>query len=455
VPGGGPAIIVAGDVSVDWCFVNPAADTMSAMDVGWAFGSEVGVHLDALPGGTVRLAELLRHAAPKTGAVARVIGPALPPKVVRSPREPRITQTFSTVTQLPAKGHRGPSVWRISDLLGTHLAHEVDTFLPALLPARPEALVLHDLGYGFRAAREAWEPLLALEPSRVFYATTSPMQGNPLLSALLDEYPDRLTVLAGIADLRKGGAAIGMALSWEQLAEETDATVRRLALSRAARTVVSVNLEGAVLVERDGPTTLAFDPRLLEGEYLSARAGLMGAYHHASIAALVWGSLIDEDPATSACRGIAGGRALQDHGFVTGRGHGEPDLDYPFERGAEAGAAEPTLFRTVRHPAGETRSILAQTFDAASLADAAVDAVLGGPESLPGGLPIETIGAWSSVDRAEIEALRGMAQIVSQYVRQYQTGERLERPLSVPYPPVQPLAVRQCRRSAGGLPRGA
>ena len=257
------------------------------------------------------------------------------------------------------------------------------------------------------------------------------MQGNPLLSTLLELYPDRLTVLAGIADLRKGGAAIGMALSWEQLAEETDATVRRMALSRASRTVVSVGLEGAVLVERDGPTTLAFDPRHLEGEYLSARAGLMGAYHLAGIAALVWGSLLDEDPATSACRGIAGGRALQDSGFVAGKGHGGPDLDYPFARVAAARAADPTLFRAVRHPAGESRSILAQTFDADALADAAVDAVLGGPESLPGGLPIETIGAWSSVDRTEIEALRGMAQIVSQYVRQYQTGERLERPLSL------------------------
>jgi len=429
--GSAPVIVVAGDVSVDWCFVNPAADTLATIDFGWVFGSDVGVHLDGLPGGTVRLAEVLRRIASKTVPGAKVIGPMLPPEIVRSPRDTHVTQTFSTVTPLPAKGHGGPAVWRVSDYLGTHLAHEVATFLPADLPARAHVLVLHDLGYGFRAAREAWEPLLALDPGHIIYATTSPMQGNPLLGTLLDTYADRLTLVAGIMDLRKGGAAIGMALSWEQLAEDTDATVRRLPMGRAARTVVSVNLEGAVLVDRDGPTTLAFDPRLLEGGYLSERAGLMGAYHHATIAALVLGSLIDEDPATSAARGIAGGRALQDCGFVTGQGHDEPDLEFPFDEVARAVAAEPTLFRSARHPAGETRSILAQTFDAASLAEAAVDAVLGGPESLPGGLPIETIGAWSSVDRVEIEALRGMAQIMSQYVRQYQTGERLKRPLSL------------------------
>jgi hypothetical protein len=426
-----PVIVVAGDVSVDWCFVNPAADTLTTIDFGWVFGSDVGVHLDGLPGGTVRLAELMHRTAAGAVPGATVIGPKLPAAIVRSPRDIHVTQTFSTVTPLPAKGHDGPAVWRVSDYLGTHLAHNVATFLPAELPARPDVLVLHDLGYGFRAAHEAWEPLLALDPRRIFYATTSPMRGNPLLGTLLETFADRLTLLAGIMDLRKGGAAIGMALSWEQLAEETDATVRRLPLGRAARTVVNVNLEGAVLVDRDGPTTLAFDPRLLEGEYLSARAGLMGAYHQATIAALVWGSLTAEEPATSAARGIAGARALQDTGFVTGRGHDDPDLGFPFDEVAAAVAAAPTLFRSVTHAAGETRSILEQTFDAESLAEAAIDAVLGGPESLPGGLPIETIGAWASVDRVEIEALRGMAQIVSQYVRQYQTGERLKRPLSL------------------------
>ncbi len=426
-----PVIVVAGDVAVDWCFVNPAADTLATIDFGWVFGSDVGVHLDGLPGGTVRLAGVLRGIALKIAPAATVIGPSLPPEIVRSPRDTHVTQTFSTVTPLPATGHGGPVVWRISDFLGTHLAHEVDTFLPADLPAQPNVLVLHDLGYGFRAAREAWEPLLALDPRHIFYATTSPTQDNPLLETLLDAYADRLTLLAGMMDLRKGGAAIGMALSWEQLAEDTDATVRRLPMARATRTVVSVNLEGAVLVDRDGPTMLTFDPRLLEGEYLSARAGLMGAYHLPTIAALVLGSLTSEDPTTSAARGIAGGRALHDSGFATGPGRDDPDLGFPLDEVARAVAAEPTLFRSVRHPAGETPSILAQTFDAASLAEAAVDAVLGGPQSLPGGLPIETIGAWSSVDRVEIEALRGMAQIMSQYVRQYQTGERLERPLSL------------------------
>src|SRR5665648_7872 len=207
--GSAPVIVVAGDVAVDWCFVNPAADTLAAIDVGWVFGSDVGVHLDGLPGGTVRLAEVLHRTAAKAVPGAKVIGPTLPTEIVRSPRDTHVTQTFSTATPLPAKGHGGPAVWRVSDYLGTHLAHEVDTFLPAHLPARPHVLVLHDLGYGFRAAREAWEPLLALHPRHIFYATTSPIQGNPLLGILLDACADRLTLLAGIMDLRRRVARRG------------------------------------------------------------------------------------------------------------------------------------------------------------------------------------------------------------------------------------------------------
>ena len=76
--GSAPVIVVAGDVAVDWCFVNPAADTLAAIDVGWVFGSDVGVHLDGLPGGTVRLAEVLHRTAPKAVPAAKVIGPTLP-----------------------------------------------------------------------------------------------------------------------------------------------------------------------------------------------------------------------------------------------------------------------------------------------------------------------------------------------------------------------------------------
>src|SRR5450830_823567 len=105
--GAGSATVVAGDVSVNWCFVNPAADTLATIDFGWVFGYDVGVHLDGLPGGTVRLAEVLNSTAPKAVPGAKVIGPTLPTDIVRSPRDTHVTQTFSSVTPLPAKGHGG------------------------------------------------------------------------------------------------------------------------------------------------------------------------------------------------------------------------------------------------------------------------------------------------------------------------------------------------------------
>ncbi len=53
-----------------------------------------------------------------------------------------------------------------------------------------------------------------------------------------------------------------------------------------------------------------------------------------------------------------------------------------------------------------------------------------GPRGLTG-MPVETVGAWSSVDRAEIENMRSMRGIMAEYVDAYRAGRRVKRPLSV------------------------
>lgn len=44
---------------------------------------------------------------------------------------------------------------------------------------------------------------------------------------------------------------------------------------------------------------------------------------------------------------------------------------------------------------------------------------------------MERIGAWSSVDRMEIESIRSVRNIMAEYIAQYKRGVRLERPLSI------------------------
>jgi hypothetical protein len=47
------------------------------------------------------------------------------------------------------------------------------------------------------------------------------------------------------------------------------------------------------------------------------------------------------------------------------------------------------------------------------------------------GVPLETFGAWSSVDRAEIENVRSIQAIIGEYVHAYHSERRLSRPLSI------------------------
>jgi SpoVK/Ycf46/Vps4 family AAA+-type ATPase len=60
-----------------------------------------------------------------------------------------------------------------------------------------------------------------------------------------------------------------------------------------------------------------------------------------------------------------------------------------------------------------------------------MDVALRGPEETLSGVPIEKIGNWSSVDRGEIESMRSVQNILSEYVTQYTRGMRLDRPLSI------------------------
>jgi hypothetical protein len=415
-------IVVAGDVTVDWVFVNPLGAALDAVDFAWAFGEHAGVRLVGAAGAATRLAALLERAAP---AGTRIVGPQPPDGVLASPNDHRVTQTFSVTTPLPGTVKGGGMTWRVDRYLGLYLANDVKTFLPEV-PARPDLLVIADNALNFRGAEAAWRPLLESKPGEILLSTLHPLTENPLLDVCLRDYAERLTVVTTVNDLRQSGANVARALSWEQVAEQTAAAVKELPLAAASRVVVTIGLEGALVLQRRRPPLLVFDPAGQEGEWLTARPGVMGGYHLGLLAALAFAGRATADAVS---RGIAAGRALHTEGFQLGG----PDLEvgFPFEAVAAALKATDHPFATTTYPAPGHRSILTQAVDPAALSAAAVEVVVSGPEHLPAAIPLETIGAWSSIDRAEIETMRGVVQIMGEYVRHYRRGEPLERPLSL------------------------
>ena len=159
-------------------------------------------------------------------------------------------------------------------------------------PAKPDVLVIDDLGLGFSANERAWPPCLA-NPSNgpeAIVVKASATFDRPLWKKLLSpEWAGRVTVVVTGAMLREVGARLGRGFSWDQTIEE----VQRVFAAGGAgwplrychRVVVIFGRSGAAVFSREPqapevpePLTLAFerfvfDPMNLEASW---SAGVKG-----------------------------------------------------------------------------------------------------------------------------------------------------------------------------------
>ena len=427
-----PTILATGDVTMDWSFV-AAGGGREGLDMIWAWTEAEEVGAVSFAGGATRLAEMLSAAA----ALLPGGGPR-----IRGPR--------------PAAGPAGLAAGRPGD---AHLQHRhrrahqprgrhAHLALRALLGTAPRGPVRRlPAGSGRRARRrghprhgpglpshpEAWRAWQQAEPGAIVLSTIEPFDDNPLLALLLEHYADRLTVVVPIVELRKSGASVGHPLSWERSAEEVDAAVRAHLLGAARRVVVQLELSGALLVERDGATALVFDPSVPEGGWLARFQGLMPAYPLCYVAALALPLATGEayDATEAVRRAVQASRVLLRDGL-----RADPELPgglrYPMDAVAAALQQEPAEIHATLHPGPDgLTSIIDRAIGHETIVEAAMRLALGGPASLPPGVPVEHVGHWSSVDRREIETLRGVGHVIDEYVSLYRSGAKLQRPVSV------------------------
>ncbi|MEI6727825.1 MAG: hypothetical protein WCN81_16605, partial [Actinomycetes bacterium] len=359
-------ILVTGDVVVDWSFVDAHAHEDEILDLTWFVASGNQVHAAALPGGAGRAAQIMAAAVaalPADGPVIEVIGPALPPEVLVSPLDTRVTRSFSLVTRFPfSVDDRTHRVWRLGRVWGLAPAVSPDPFLPDLGDRTVDVLAIQDVGLGYRGAPETWYPADRGLPRHVVLSTMAPFSGNDLLDDLLRRAADRLTIVVPVVELRKTGSQIGYPLSWERTAEEVESAVRAHALGRAARVVVQLELSGAVVVDRDGPTTLVFDPSASEGSWRLRHPGTMVGYQLCYLAALApafaAGGVVDVPEAVR--RAVAASRALHRQGLGLIEEPGGASLDYPAEAVGRALSEDPAEIIATFHPRADgERSIIA------------------------------------------------------------------------------------------------
>jgi hypothetical protein len=335
----------------------------------------------------------------------------------------------------------------------------------------PDLLVIEDSGLGFRQCPAGWPEALddgcSDPPGHIIVKLSLYGDGvrSPVLGRIIKKgLADRTTVLTAISDVRACAVCVSESLSWERLLEQVVAAVRGCACTFAdaatskvpfARVIVTVGAAGAVIVD-NATATLIFDRSGQEGDFERHFRGSMMGYNTCVFGALAaaWASNPEAMNWTEATRdGIALARLLHLGGYGAQGGR----LQFPAEQLAQGYAGRNVA---PEKRVGEREKIwdLAIFEDSANLAKNArgtwailKEAVLdGSPSSSRSDLipkvcecarnivrlgpavalkdvPIESIGAWKSADRHEIEGVRSVKNAMQEYLQK----TRPETPLAV------------------------
>lgn len=429
VPSG---IVIAGDSTVDWIIAEPAGRPDERIELRIAWTMFDGPGISSMPGGAALDTLFLKATNEHAGGVIPVAGAAVPAEVLGDPFSPLITRTFSYWTLLPRILSGSEAVWRIERFLGLHPALEnpANTDSPSIA-FEPACVLLEDGNLFFRNESVWWPDALALPRTQIVIRQTGALGTGPLWNHLMEQCADRTTLFCMIGDLRGDGAAIGQPLSWERTAQEVVTAVReRTELRRARRIVVGLGASGAVIVDRDGPASLIYDPRTQEGDWERLRPGQQFGAGTMTLLALAWafgqgGEEIDLRRALVA--GIESARILHDQGFEAQDAKTGVRIDFPYERLARAISngdethSDITSVEISSDPAW-------RVFDAVGdFREAAEQIARFGVDRAGSDVPLETMGHWSSIDRIEIESMRSVRNIIAEYL----SSRGRTRPLSI------------------------
>jgi hypothetical protein len=419
-------IVVAGDVMFD---ENLAMGRNPGMaERSWAAAGRV--HLSHDVGGSALMAKLVtalsaRHKA--DGTDWPVAG------VDHTAAGARIGQIYTFLAP-DADG-----IWRIEKFLGVEPS-------PTKIPNRivgdtadAEIVLLLDADMGFRHLPAEWPLAITTagkQPWVILKTCAHDFEGT-LWEVLLDRHADKLIVVTSIDDLRRRDIHISKRLSWERTAEDLVWEIRRNpainVLSRSLHSIVSFGPAGAVLFSRlPEEARLIFDPSKMEGEWEPrSRGGTIG--YTVTLAAAVANQLmrVGTGPgmAEAIRSGIAGMRALNDNGY----GKDAAQLAFPVTAvtSAVASPSATLVDEKIPIPSEAGWSILRARLDRSGNADEqlyelASRVALNGPATVLNDVPQARFGELFTVDRQEIESLRSIQGVISEYMSQ-----RPSKPMSI------------------------
>jgi hypothetical protein len=449
-------VTVVGDSIVEWIVMVPTVseDLPDQSAYNWELRMPVQIH--AQPRGAVMVYRGIA-AALENQSNFEIDGPELPDLAVNDPHYDRLPRAYTIWQPFPVRLNSKELVWRRHQFLGMAAASHIGESAPGD-GAVPDCLVIDDVDLGFRATEHAWPGWLREGTAGVRHILlkhSNPIGEGLLWDRLVNHYPDELTVCCSVDDLRKEYASIGQALSWERSATEVGRAVRsRKNLAMARRVIVSLGFSGAVIVERDGSASLVYDPRNQEGDWERMHPGMPVGLDTCVIAALA--VAVSAEPSTpdwagGVENGLLAARMLHDGRAVDQR---DRDTAFPLEQLGPvlAGEISNEYFRSV-HVSPENDWSISSVVSTEDFRTIAARIVVEGDEAACPDIPAERIGAWTSIDRIEIESMRSARGIAREYLRQSNPSRPLSLAVFGPPGSGKSFAIKQMTREPTAIPR--
>src|ERR1035437_7716706 len=448
-------VVVSGDITLDWNLARSRGPEAQ----GPAWEPEVCSRLRWQRGGAALLADLIEGVAAqirdraayeiRQPASLRRTGTIVDARI--GPEDPRFHHSYASwlpCAYATGKGfEKEKPAWRVAEFLGINRCSSADTSddWARVSNDSPDAsvVVLDDAGLGFRSQRALWPASLTAPGSRpwVLVKMSRPVAQGELWDHLCAHHADKLIAVMTVNDLRLTEVQISHELSWERTAQDLVWEViynpRLSGLAGCAPVVVLFGAAGAFLYSRESggdlPCRLLFDPEVGEGMGGQGDPRRMVGYTSCLTAGIAKQLMLAPE-APDIREGIRTGlsalRCLHREGYgQRGASAAEVNIEFPVRAVVDALGSDDTPYQETAVPMRTgTRywTILGDRHES-NLEEAAREVVLKGPERVLKGVPLGRFGALLTVDRQEIESLRSIRSLVSEYVAQ----PRPKRPLSI------------------------
>ena len=363
--------------------------------------------------------------------------------------------SYAIWSPCPKEANTKQSVWRMTQPLGyggkESQAGVCQTTPPNEDSTDPNIIVIDDgaLGFRFCTMDHVWPQPIRNKKSRILewivYKMASPVAQGDLWRTVSADFNEKLVLIVSISDLRQEEVGITKGLSWERTVQELvtelqcNSSIRDLLKSR--HLIVTFGSEGALWVNRERDKHhyfLVYDPAHLEGEWGDQFQGRAMGYLSCFTAAIV-NRLKGDQEKIDIGKGIASGLSAMRKLHM--EGHGDikrPDPGFPFTEIAQeilgpskgysliqvpspAILESPSTYWTIMEGNLET-----DKSNRRPLYGLARRVALFGSKTI-NTIPYARFGKLFTVDRSEVESLRGIQRLV----KDYEAKKKAPRPLSM------------------------